>query len=166
MNTGTKNGLLIVLTLSLLTIAVIEVTGISRTALFYKYGIGTEERLGTENEAVRMSDAQKIKRTTVVFDNTHHSFGEITDGMQVQHIYKVKNTGTAPLFITKVDASCGCTAPSYPKKPISPGETGDVTIAFNSTNRPGSQRKEVTVFSNAAEPQIKLTFDADVKPRQ
>ena len=165
MNQGTKNGLLILLTLSLLTIAIIEITGISRTALFYKYGIGTEERLGTEKETVRAGDARKLPRTTIEFAETHHSFGEITDGTQVSHIYKVKNTGNAPLLITKVEASCGCTAPSYPDKPVSPGETGEITIAFNSTNRLGSQRKEVTVLSNATQGPVKLTFDAQVKPR-
>ena len=90
MNTGTRNGLLIVLTLSLLTIAIIEVTGISRTALFYKYGIGTEERLGMEKESLRMGDVKRLSRTTAEFPETNHSFGEITDGTQVQHIYKVK----------------------------------------------------------------------------
>ncbi len=165
MNTATRNGLLIVLTLSLLTIAIIEVTGISRTALFYKYGIGTEERLGMESGNVRAGDARKLPRTTIEFAETHHSFGDITDGMQVSYIYKVKNTGTAPLLITKVDATCGCTAPSYPDKPVNPGETGEITIAFNSTNRLGSQRKDVTVFSNAEQGPVKLTFDAQVNKR-
>ena len=165
MNQGTKNGLLILLTLSLLTIAIIEITGISRTALFYKYGIGTEERLGTESGTVRASDARKLARTTIEFEETHHSFGEIIDGTQVQYIYKVKNTGKEPLLIAKVDATCGCTVPSYPDKPVKPGETGEITIAFNSTNRLGSQRKDVTVFSNAEGGPVKLTFDAQVKPR-
>jgi hypothetical protein len=118
-----------------------------------------------EQETVRMSDVKKLSRTTIAFEETHHSFGDIIDGTQVQHIYKVKNTGKAPLLITKVDATCGCTAPSYPDKPINPGETGEITIAFNSTNRLGSQRKDVTVFSNAEQGPVKLTFDAQVKPR-
>lgn len=60
------------------------------------------------------------------------------------------NDGNSPLVIKDMFADCGCTVPSYPKKPIQPGEKATITVRFNSRNRnPGSFRKTVRIRSNA-----------------
>lgn len=61
--------------------------------------------------------------------------------------FKFKNTGDAPLVITNVQSTCGCTVPSKPKEPIMPGKTGEIEIKYNMN--PGPIRKTVTVESNA-----------------
>lgn len=61
--------------------------------------------------------------------------------------FKFKNTGDAPLIITNVQSTCGCTVPSKPKEPIMPGKTGEIEIKYNMN--PGPIRKTVTVESNA-----------------
>lgn len=61
--------------------------------------------------------------------------------------FKFKNTGDAPLVITNVQSTCGCTVPSKPKEPIMPGKTGEIEIKYNMS--PGPIRKTVTVESNA-----------------
>ena len=60
---------------------------------------------------------------------------------------KFKNTGDAPLVISNVQSTCGCTVPSKPKEPIMPGKTGEIEIKYNMA--PGPIRKTVTVESNA-----------------
>ncbi len=40
--------------------------------------------------------------------------------------FEFKNTGDAPLIITDVHSTCGCTVPSKPPEPIMPGKTGKI----------------------------------------
>ena len=57
------------------------------------------------------------------------------------------NTGDAPLIITNVLSTCGCTIPTKPAEPIMPGKTGKIDIKYNMA--PGPIRKTITVESNA-----------------
>ena len=61
--------------------------------------------------------------------------------------FEFKNTGNAPLIITNVQSTCGCTVPSFPKEPILPGKMGKIDVKYNMT--PGPIRKTITVESNA-----------------
>ncbi|OYU79097.1 MAG: hypothetical protein CFE23_15680 [Flavobacterium sp. BFFFF1] len=61
--------------------------------------------------------------------------------------FEFKNTGDAPLIITNVQSTCGCTVPSKPTEPIQPGKTGKIDVKYNMN--PGAIRKTITVESNA-----------------
>jgi hypothetical protein len=61
--------------------------------------------------------------------------------------FEFTNTGDAPLIITNVLSTCGCTVPTAPTAPILPGKTGKIDIKYNMT--PGPIRKTITVESNA-----------------
>jgi hypothetical protein len=61
--------------------------------------------------------------------------------------FEFKNTGDAPLIITDVLSTCGCTVPTKPTEPIMPGKTGKIEIKYNMA--PGPIRKTITVESNA-----------------
>ena len=61
------------------------------------------------------------------------------------------NTGNAPLVITKINSSCGCTVPEWPKEPIAPGKTGKIQVKYDTT-RVGPIRKTITVLSNSDTP--------------
>lgn len=61
--------------------------------------------------------------------------------------FEFKNTGDAPLIITDVKSTCGCTVPSKPTEPIMPGKTGKIDVKYNMN--PGPIRKTITVESNA-----------------
>ncbi len=61
--------------------------------------------------------------------------------------FEFKNTGNAPLIITNVQSTCGCTVPSKPTEPIMPGKTGKIDVKYNMA--PGPIRKTITVESNA-----------------
>jgi hypothetical protein len=61
--------------------------------------------------------------------------------------FEFKNTGDAPLIITNVQSTCGCTIPTKPTEPIMPGKTGKIDIKYNMN--PGPIRKTITVESNA-----------------
>lgn len=86
----------------------------------------------------------KIEFKTEVID-----YGTIEKGADGVRVFEFTNTGNAPLIITKVKSSCGCTIPSKPKGPILPGETGEISVKYD-TNRVMPIRKTITVSTNAA----------------
>ena len=61
--------------------------------------------------------------------------------------FEFTNTGDAPLIITNVLSTCGCTVPTKPNEPIMPGKTGKIAIKYNM--QAGPIRKTITVESNA-----------------
>jgi len=61
--------------------------------------------------------------------------------------FEFKNTGDAPLIITNVQSTCGCTVPTKPTAPIMPGKTDKIDVKYNMN--PGAIRKTITVESNA-----------------
>ena len=77
-------------------------------------------------------------------------YGEIAHNSDGNRVFKFKNIGKAPLIITQVKGSCGCTVPTKPEEPIMPGETGEIKVKY-ATNRIGPFSKTVTITSNAFE---------------
>lgn len=90
--------------------------------------------------ATGMASAQK--KAVISAEQTSHDFGQIkeADG-KVSATFAVKNTGDAPLVITRVIASCGCTTPEWTKEPIAPGQSGDIKITYDPKGRPGRSLK-------------------------
>lgn len=87
--------------------------------------------------------------TSVEIIDTAYNFKQVAEGEKVIYNYRFKNTGFKPLVIVEATASCGCTVPQKPEKPILPGETGFIKVAFDSKGRPGEAHKTITVVSNA-----------------
>jgi len=99
-------------------------------------------------------------------DSMHRDLGKVTEGEQVEVSYRFKNTGTKPLIITSVTASCGCTIPETPKEPFAPGAEGLIKATFNSKNRVGQNRKEVYVTANTTpDNQQQLEFTIEVQKK-
>jgi hypothetical protein len=88
-------------------------------------------------------------------------YGEISKGSDGVRIFEFTNTGNAPLVISKVSSSCGCTIPKKPEAPIAPGETGEIQVKYD-TNRVGPIRKAITVISNAETPTVILKIKGEV----
>ena len=57
-------------------------------------------------------------KAEIVFEQTMHNFGDIHQGDVVTHVFKFKNTGKAPLIISNVLVTCGCTVPVWPKNQL------------------------------------------------
>jgi hypothetical protein len=105
-------------------------------------------------------DQQKEPKITI--EHPTYDFGEIFQGDKVEHTFKFTNTGSAPLVITNVQVTCGCTTPKgWPRDPIEVGEKVELTIAFNSAGKMGRQNKVVTIVSNALGANT-ITFSATV----
>ena len=65
----------------------------------------------------------------IKFDKLIHNFGSFEESNPVQKAtFTFTNVGNKPLIINQAIASCGCTVPSYTKKPIAPGEKGQISV--------------------------------------
>ena len=89
-------------------------------------------------------------------------YGEIAKGSDGIRVFEFTNTGNAPLIISKVSSSCGCTIPKKPEDPIMPGKTGEIQVKYD-TNRVGPIRKAITVISNADTPTKVLKIKGEVQ---
>jgi hypothetical protein len=101
----------------------------------------------------------------IQYEKTEYDFGTVKEGAVVEHVYKFKNTGAVPLIIQSAVASCGCTVPDYSKKPIPPGQSGEIKVRFDSATRPGIQNKQVTVTANTEPAITRLTIKGNVEPK-
>jgi hypothetical protein len=94
-----------------------------------------------------------------------HNFGDISAGKIVTHNFILTNTGDDYLLIKNVHASCGCTAAKPDKDKLSPGESTNLKVEFNSTGRNGAQHKVVSVLTNDPKtPELKLVIKGNVVP--
>ena len=100
--------------------------------------------------------------TTVQVIDSAFDFGKTSDGEKVEYSYRFKNSGTKPLVITSATASCGCTVPQKPDKPIMPGETGFIKVVFDSKGRIGMAHKSITVIGNTNPPFPQLLLTGEV----
>jgi len=99
----------------------------------------------------------------ITWEKSNFDFGEITQGEKVEHAFKFTNTGTAPLVITNVQVTCGCTTPKgWPRDPVAPNGRGEIIVQFDSTNKIGRQNKVITVVSNAVGGNNQITFSVNV----
>jgi hypothetical protein len=106
------------------------------------------------------------KWTTVKWLDSVQNFGKVTDGEKVLVTFHFKNTGTNPLIISNVQASCGCTVPSKPEEPIAQGAEGQIKAEFNSAGRVGKATKNLTVYCNTKEQNFILLFEGEVLPKK
>ena len=101
------------------------------------------------------------------FEKTNHDFGEIKDGDIVETTFQFSNSGNSDLKILNATGSCGCTVPEYPRDtPIKPGESGTIKVKFDSSNKPGMQRKTVTLTTNTSKGKELLNIKAFVLPKE
>ncbi|HZJ18923.1 MAG TPA: DUF1573 domain-containing protein [Pricia sp.] len=102
------------------------------------------------------------KAAKIVFKSETVDYGEIAKGSDGVRAFEFTNTGDAPLIISKVSSSCGCTIPKKPEDPILPGKTGEIQVKYD-TNRVGPIRKAITVISNSDTPTKVLKIKGEVK---
>lgn len=98
------------------------------------------------------------------FANEDHSFGNIPEGPSVSYDFEFKNISKEPIVLSNVQASCGCTTPTWPKEPIAPGKSGKITATYNTQGRPGPFTKTITVSSNVGSKVLKITGTVEKAP--
>lgn len=102
----------------------------------------------------------------LLFERETQDFGSIPEGTQATYVFRVKNVGDQALLITDVQASCGCTTPSWTKEPLMPGKIGTIKAVYNSTGRPGAFHKSIIVRSTAENEIATLYLKGEVVPKE
>ncbi|MDQ3071903.1 MAG: DUF1573 domain-containing protein [Bacteroidota bacterium] len=105
------------------------------------------------------------EKAVVTWSKVTHDFGKIPQGTPVTAEFSFKNTGKIPMVLTNVQASCGCTVPTWPKEPIQPGQSSKISATYNAAGI-GSFNKVVTVYSNTESGTLLLTLKGEVIPKQ
>ena len=109
-------------------------------------------------------DANASKFPQIEFDKVEHDFGEIEKGTSVETTFNYKNTGDAPLVITDIKSSCGCTVPQdWSKDPLAPGESGKFSVKYNGSGA-NNITKTITVTANTEKGTEVVKIKAFVKP--
>ncbi|MCJ8167422.1 DUF1573 domain-containing protein [Pontibacter sp. E15-1] len=112
-----------------------------------------------------LAASQAFAQGKLSFEKETHDFGTIAEGTQAVYEFRLKNVGDQPVIITGVQASCGCTTPTWTSAPILPGKMGMVTAVYNSAGRPGAFNKSISVASNAEAPLQVLYIKGEVGPK-
>lgn len=95
-------------------------------------------------------------------ETTHHA-GRVRQGDPVNHAFVFRNRGERDLRISRVRASCDCTA-TGPRDAVEPDATGEIPVSFDTTAQFGSVARTVTVFSNdPSAPAVLLKLTADIE---
>lgn len=102
------------------------------------------------------------KGAIIEFETSTIDYGTIEKGANGVRIFKFTNIGDSPLIITNVKASCGCTIPKKPAKPILPGANGEIEVKYD-TKRVMPFRKTISVGSNAVNSTVLLTIKGKVE---
>lgn len=99
------------------------------------------------------------------FPEMEYEFGNISEGQIIEHEFSFINSGEAPLVISNITASCGCTTPDWTKTPIKPGEEGYVKVVFNSASKSGAQAPTVSIQANTNPTVTRLRMKGTVTPK-
>lgn len=120
-----------------------------------------------EKEEQRQLAEEMANMTTMSFDKMSHDYGTVSELSNNRTTFRVTNTGKKPLIIEKVSASCGCTTPSKPDKPIAPGKSDEIVVEFHpKENQLGQQNKTVTVIANTNPKMEVLNISAMVEKKK
>lgn len=105
---------------------------------------------------------EKTEKGVFNFENETIDYGVIEKGSNGERFFVFTNNGNAPIIISKVKASCGCTVPSKPEGPVLPGKTAKIGVKYD-TKRLGGFSKTITITSDASEPTKVVRIKGNVK---
>ena len=111
---------------------------------------------------MQAQDLAIAKKVAIIdYETEVIDYGTIAQNSDGMRIFTFTNTGNAPLIISEVKTSCGCTIPSYSKEAILPKSEGQLEIKYD-TKRLGNFSKTITVISNAKQVRKTLKIKGNI----
>jgi len=86
---------------------------------------------------------------------------KIKQGVPVTYDFSFTNVSSQPLVIENATASCGCTTPTWPQKPVMKSQTDNVKAGFNAA-APGPFEKTVFVKVKGVDAPVELKISGEV----
>jgi len=119
-------------------------------SFFFLFACGDDpfSKVKSENvEKASVRDNSPSKFPVMNFNKTTHDFGVIQNGTPVETVFSYTNTGEAPLVITDIKSTCGCTVPKdWSREPLNPGESSQFNVKFDGK---GANKTSKTVIVTA-----------------
>ncbi|PCI01847.1 MAG: hypothetical protein COB81_06555 [Flavobacteriaceae bacterium] len=95
------------------------------------------------------------------FETETIDYGKILQNEDGYREFKFKNIGNAPITISNIKSSCGCSVAEKPSKPIMPGENGSIRVKYD-TYRLGGFSKTFMIRSDAQDNLKKVRIKGNV----
>ena len=111
---------------------------------------------------IQAQDLAMVTKVAIIdFETEVIDYGTVAQNSDGMRVFTFINKGNAPLIISEVKTSCGCTVPSYSKEAILPGSEGQLEIKYD-TKKLGNFSKTITVISNAKQGQKILKIKGNI----
>lgn len=106
---------------------------------------------------------EQKKSRLLTFEKTVHDFGDITheDGAQ-ECSFKYKNQTDTTILIYDVKVFCNCTKVEWPRKPIKPGDEGEIKVRYDNEGKPHHFDKGVSVYTSTGKRPVLLRIKGTV----
>ncbi len=104
----------------------------------------------------------------VSFDRTEADFGTVSADKGTVHLdFTMTNGSSDAVAILSARASCGCTEPTYTRRPLRPDESTTIGVDFHTAGQRGEIYKEVTLrlkSANGKKEKVQLVLRGVVLP--
>lgn len=115
-----------------------------------------------DSSAVSTEVSAESGAPVMKFEQEIYDFGKVKDGEKVSYDFTFKNEGNTPLIIKDASATCGCTVPEWPKEPVAAGESGKISVIFDTAGKSGLQDKVVTITANTVPAQTQIHIVGEI----
>lgn len=96
-----------------------------------------------------------------ITDNPSVDIGQVVYYQPSTAVFKLRNAQNKPVSITSVETGCECTVASYPKTPIPPGSTFNLSVVFDGKQL-GRFQRSILVMDDASDERTELTLRGHV----
>ena len=114
------------------------------------------------NPITASGEDNEDQKAIITFETKEYDFGRIIQGEKISFSFSFTNDGNAPLIISSVASTCGCTIPKWSKEPIEKGEGGEIAVLFDSDGKEGALVKDITVITNAVPNTVVLRLSGEI----
>lgn len=122
------------------------------TLLFFVLAAGTFDRAAAQQ---------------LIFADSVQTIRDVAEN-DPPHTYRFvcENRSDKPVVILHVDTSCGCVKVTHTRKPIGPGESGEVIVKLDPRGHEGALYKQMPVYTSDSgnRPAVRLALSGVIKP--
>ena len=104
----------------------------------------------------------------MVFERISHDFGDVQrKGGDLIAMFRFVNEGDAPLVVKKIHKSCSCTTVNYSRRPVLPGESGEITVKYEPHKvEPGKFHRVIQIYTNESSKVKLITIQGNSKDKK